>query len=174
MFAGARLYRDEVTGIDRDAKRVICRHRPPVAYDVASINIGSTPQLTQVPGAAAHAVPVKPIRQFNERWLALLERVRQHPGTTTIAVVGGGAGGVEMVLSMQYRLRNELKAMGRNPDELQFHLFTASADFLPTHPGVRRRFEQVLAERGVSRATTTPRCNRCPKVASWPATARPC
>jgi selenide,water dikinase len=150
-FAGARLLRDEVTGIDRDAKRVICRHRPPVAYDVASINIGSTPQLAQVPGASAYAVPVKPIRQFNERWLGLLARVRSHPGTTTIAVVGGGAGGVEMVLSMQYRLRNELKAMGRNPDELQFHLFTSSTQLLPTHPAwVRSKFVQVLAERGVS------------------------
>ncbi|MCK7502508.1 MAG: hypothetical protein MZW92_81295 [Comamonadaceae bacterium] len=28
-----------------------------------------------------HAVPVKPIRRFNERWLALLERVRAHAGT---------------------------------------------------------------------------------------------
>jgi hypothetical protein len=28
-------------------------------------------------------VPVKPIRRFNERWLALLERVRDHAGATT-------------------------------------------------------------------------------------------
>ena len=93
-FAGARLLRDEVIGIDRDARRVICRDRPPVAYDVASINIGSTPQLASVLGATEYAVPVKPIRQFNQRWLQLLERVRSHPGPTTIAVVGGGAGGV--------------------------------------------------------------------------------
>ncbi len=149
-FAGARLYRDEVIGIDRNAGKVLCRNRPAVAFDLASINIGSTPQMTQVPGAAAHAVPVKPITQFNQRWLALLERVRQHPGATTIAVVGGGAGGVELTLSMQHRLRHELQSQGRNPDELVFHLFTASADILPTHnPGVRRRFEQVLAARGV-------------------------
>ena len=149
-FAGARLYRDEVIGIDRAAGKVLCRNRPPVAFDFLSVNIGSTPQMRQVPGAAAHAVPVKPITQFNQRWLALLERVREHPGATTIAVVGGGAGGVELTLSMQHRLRNELRAQGRNPDELHFHLFTASADILPTHnPGVRARFERVLAGRGV-------------------------
>ncbi len=87
VFAGARFFRAEAVGIDRAARRVVCRGRPPVAYDLLSINIGSTPQMAQVPGADEFAVPVKPIRQFNERWLALLERVRRHPGRTTIAVV---------------------------------------------------------------------------------------
>ena len=51
---------------------------------------------------------------------------------------------------MQYRLRNELTALGRDPDELCLHLFTAGSDILPTHNrGVRRRFERVLGERGV-------------------------
>ncbi|MDO8309341.1 MAG: selenide, water dikinase SelD, partial [Actinomycetota bacterium] len=149
-FAGARYYHDEVIGIDRAAHQVICRQRPPVSYDALSINIGSTPQLGSVPGAAAHVVPVKPIRRFNERWLALFERVRSHAGTTTIAVVGAGAGGVELTLAMQYRLRNELILHGRNPDELRFHLFSAEAEILPTHnAAVRRAFESVLAERGV-------------------------
>ncbi len=149
--AGARYYRDEVTGIDRAARKVLCRTRPPVAYDALSINIGSTPQLARVEGAAEHAVPVKPIRRFNERWLALLARVRAHAGPTTIAVVGAGAGGVELTLAMQYRLRGELAALGRDPEELRFHLFSAEPNILPTHnAAVRRAFERVLAERGVA------------------------
>ena len=150
-FAGARYYRDEVVGLDRAERLVLCRNRPPVNYDALSINIGSTPQSGQVPGAAEHAVPVKPIRRFNERWLALAERVRRHPGAITIAVVGAGAAGVEMILAMQHRLRKELAALGRDPDELRFHLFSAEREILPTHnAAVRRAFEQVLAERGVS------------------------
>ncbi len=150
VFAGARLYRAEVTGIDRANQKVICKGRPPVPYDQLSINIGSTPQLGGVPGATEHAVAVKPIQRFNDRWLALLERVKAQPGKTTIAVVGAGAGGVELLLAMQFRLRNELKALGRSADEPVFHLFTSSADVLPTHnAGVRGRFEAVLNERGV-------------------------
>ncbi|MGB9356191.1 MAG: selenide, water dikinase SelD [Azonexus sp.] len=149
-FAGARYYRDEVVGIDREARKVLCRNRPPVAYDALSINIGSTPQLAGVAGASEHVVPVKPIRRFNERWLALLARVCNHSGATTIAIVGAGAGGVEMTLAMQYRLRNELLARGRNPDELRFHLFSAAPQILTTHNArVRQAFERVLAERGV-------------------------
>ena len=149
-FAGARYYRDEVVGIDRAARKVLCRNRPPVAYDALSINIGSTPQLAGVAGASEHVVPVKPIRRFNERWLSLLARVCNHPGATTIAIVGAGAGGVEMTLAMQYRLRNELLALGRNPDELRFHIFSAEPQILTTHNArVRQSFERVLAERGV-------------------------
>ncbi|MFM2400194.1 MAG: hypothetical protein RL341_2351, partial [Pseudomonadota bacterium] len=150
QFAGARVYRDEVMGIDRSGQKVLCKNRPPVPYDQLSINIGSTPQLQGVPGAAEHAVAVKPIRNFNDRWLALLERVKTHAGKTTIAVVGAGAGGVELLLAMQFRLRNELAKLGRNPDELQFHLLTSSDAILPTHnAGVRRRFDAVLSVRGV-------------------------
>ena len=149
-FAGARLYRDEVIGIDRESQKVICKNRPAVPYDQLSINIGSTPQLQGVPGAAEHAVAVKPIRNFNERWLQLLERVKTHQGKTTIAVVGAGAGGVELLLAMQFRLRNELIKLGRNPEELTFHLLTSSDTILPTHnAGVRSRFDAVLAQRGV-------------------------
>ena len=150
QFAGARVYRDEVIGIDRTSQKVLCKSRPPVPYDQLSINIGSTPQLASTPGAAEFAVAVKPIRNFNDRWLALLERVKTHAGKTTIAVVGAGAGGVELLLAMQFRLRNELSKQGRNPDELQFHLLSSSATILPTHNSrVQTQFAQALQTRGV-------------------------
>jgi len=149
-FAGARLYRDQVIGLDRTNRKVLCRNRPPVPYDVLSINIGSTPQLHDVPGALENAIAVKPITRFNDRWLALLNRVQLHAGKTTVAVVGAGAGGVELLLAMQYRLRQELRTQGRNPDDLTFHLFTNNANILPTHNArVQRTFDTVLTERGV-------------------------
>ena len=52
---------------------------------------------------------------------------------------------------MQYRLRNELSALGRNPEELRFHLLEASERILPTHnAAVRAAFERVLAARGIA------------------------
>ena len=151
VFAGARLYRDEVIGIDRAARKVLCRNRPPVPYDLLSINIGSTPQLAGVPGADAYATPVKPINRFNARWLALLARVQQHSqGQLRIAVVGAGAGGIELTLAMQHRLRGELRRLGRNPDLLEFHVLTAGPVILPTHNArVRHKFDQVLRQRAV-------------------------
>ena len=40
-FAGARLYQDEAVGLDVANRRVICRDRPPVPYDIVSLDIGS-------------------------------------------------------------------------------------------------------------------------------------
>ena len=149
-FAGARFYRDEAKGIDRDRKRVRCLNRPDVPYDILSINIGSSPQVSDVEGALEYAVPVKPITGFNQRWLALLSRIEIHEGPLTLAVVGAGAGGVELTLAMQFRLRNELRQRGKNPDQLHFHLFDSAADILPTHNSrVRDIFRKALSDRGV-------------------------
>ncbi|EMP55401.1 selenide water dikinase [Marinobacter santoriniensis NKSG1] len=149
-YAGARFYRDEAIGIDRDAQRIRCRNRPDVPYDILSINIGSSPRVSDVEGAEAHAVPVKPINGFNQRWLSLLNRIEGHEGPLTVATVGAGAGGVELTLAMQFRLRNELEKRGKDPDQLHFHLFDAAQEILPTHnERVRAIFQEKLAQRGV-------------------------
>lgn len=149
-FAGARFYRAEAIGIDRENKRVLCRGRPDVPYDLLSINIGSSPRVNDVEGASEHAVPVKPITGFNKRWLALLSRIENHEGPLTVGVVGAGAGGVELTLAMQFRLTRELKQRGKDPDQLHFHLFDAADQILPTHNAkVRAVFEKTLAERNV-------------------------
>ncbi|WP_347330534.1 selenide, water dikinase SelD [Marinimicrobium locisalis] len=150
-YAGARFFRDEAVGLNRDQQTVLCKNRPPVPYDRVSINIGSTPQMRSIGGEPEHAVPVKPIHQFNDRWQQLLDRITHHAGTTRVAVVGGGAGGVELTLAMHYRLRNELAAMGRDPEELVFDLFTRDEKILPTHSQrVRSHFHQALAYRDIN------------------------
>jgi selenide,water dikinase len=152
---GARFIQAEVMGLDREARTVHLCNRPDIAYDVVSINTGSTPQMLAA-GAPEHAVPVKPITGFNQRWLQLLDKVAQAQRPLSIAVVGGGAGGVELCLAMQYRLRAETQAAAHPDLAPQFHLFT-SGDLLPTHnPGVQRRFAQVLAGRGVRVHLHTP------------------
>jgi len=150
-FAGARFICDEALGLDRSARKVLCRSHAPLNYDFASINIGSAPRMDQAAGAREHAVPVKPIPGFDSRWQALIERARMQDGALRIAVVGAGAGGVEMTLAMQHRLRIERSAAGHDPDDLHFDLLTSDATILPTHNArVRRAFERVLARRRVA------------------------
>ncbi|WP_205700438.1 selenide, water dikinase SelD [Cobetia marina] len=152
QFAGARFYRDQVIDIDRGQRRVICAERPAVDYDLLSINIGSTPRLSHIDGigdpeaADAPVVAVKPISTFQQRWLSLLERARSAERPLDIVLVGGGAGGVELLLAIQQRLAAEL------PDTLapNLTLITRGQRLLPTHsPEVSAALATTLHERGI-------------------------
>ena len=149
-FAGARLYQDEAIGIDLDNRRVLCRNRPPVLYDLLSLDIGSTPNVGDVPGAAQHAIPVKPIDGFLRRFEALRARVLAARGCVSIGVVGAGAGGVELLLSVERRLEREVAAAGHDPAGLSFTLVGASDELLPAFPpAMGRRFREICERRGI-------------------------
>ena len=156
-FAGARLYLDEVTGLDLAGRRVICRNRPPVPYDLLSLNIGSTPNTAGVSGAAEHAIPVKPIDGFLARFEALLSRTLGRKGRTRVALVGAGAGGVELLLSVERRLRREVARAGFETAGLSFVLVTDVPDILPNFPtAFRARFQAILASRDIAVITGAP------------------
>lgn len=149
-FANARFYPGEVVGLDLDAREVTCADRPPVPYDVLSINVGSAPNTSDIPGAAQHTVPVKPISRFHRHWERMRDRTLESGGRAGIGVVGGGAGGVEIALAIQYRLRQALRRADRDPERPEFHLITAGDEILETHNrGVRRKFLRTLRERGI-------------------------
>jgi selenide,water dikinase len=150
QFASARLYHDEAVRIDPVNRQVICANRPPVSYDLLSINIGSRPETTTVQGASEFTTPVKPINRFVDRWHRLSERVLNQAGPHRIAVVGAGAAGVEILLAIQFRLQTLLSQHQRETEQLEFHLICKSARIMPSFPpGVGQRFERVLGERGV-------------------------
>ena len=149
MFAGARFYHDEAVGLDLANRRVLCRHRPPVSYDVVSIDIGVTP-IQLVEGAADHAVPVKPITTLVSRWERLRERVLQQEGGLRIGVVGAGAAGIELTLAIQHALQEPSSSARHRGVVPDFHLFSRTETVLPTHGRlVKAKFRRVLEERGV-------------------------
>ncbi|WP_158259352.1 selenide, water dikinase SelD [Hasllibacter halocynthiae] len=97
-FAGARLIRARAAGIDRQARRIAVEGRPPVAYDVASFDVGLTGAMPDLPGFADHGHPAKPLGPFADAWARFL------PGGGPAAVLGGGVGGVELALAMRHAL----------------------------------------------------------------------
>lgn len=148
-FANARFIHDSAVGIDTARRQVVFADRPPLHYDVLSINIGSSPTSIGVDGASEFSVGVKPISTFLERWEAMQARVIAHAGPISIAVVGAGAAGVEIVLAMQVRLAELRRAYGCDAP-VNFFLVSASSQILPAFPPrVRRRFEAILKARGI-------------------------
>jgi len=142
-FAGARLIRDEAIGLDPTERSVLCRRHPPIRYDILSIDIGSTPRSDNVPGAAEHTIAVKPIDHFAAEWEALLARAGKMP-RLRLAVVGGGAGGVELAL------RRSIDSPGCERVRWKSPSSPAKGCCRRTTAGVRRLFARILAERRIT------------------------
>jgi selenide,water dikinase len=158
QWAGVRFVEAEVTALDPAMRRLTLAGRPALHYDVASIDIGSQPELDTVPGARRYATPVKPVAGLWQRWQALYGRVagrvapdRVTPDRVTpdrvagedcrIAVVGGGAGSVELVLAMANRLQDT---------SVHFDLWCAAATILPGYNArARQSVMAALAQRGI-------------------------
>lgn len=116
-WAGVRFIEASVTGIDLQQNQLALTPaepdfrqeqlpRPPLGFDVVSINTGSTPELASVPGALEHVIPVKPVNRFNRHWQELLSRLTNQPDVDLdIGIVGAGVGGFELLMSIEYVIR---------------------------------------------------------------------
>lgn len=97
----------KVVGLDVDKQQVFCDNSQVISYDILSINIGSTPDRYTIAGADHCGTAVKPTRIFLAAWQELLQQwqdSQRRQDKTTITIVGGGAGGIELALNMHHRL----------------------------------------------------------------------
>lgn len=146
LCACARVHfiRSSVIAFDARRRRVGFADGTDADFDVVSFDIGSTPNVKTTPGAIEHAAPVKPVSAFLANWERFLATGPADFRAPVLAVVGAGAGGVELALAMEYRFR------ATGPGAAHVHLFTDTAHMLPAHQfGVRWRVERILQERKV-------------------------
>jgi selenide, water dikinase len=147
QFAGAQLLIDRAVGLDLTNQRLLCAQRPPIAFDALSIDIGSTPQIPDLPDGIGQSITAKPVPQFLQWWDRVCDRLTQPVGLRTqpftLAIIGGGAGGVELALTMHHRLQ-------QMSYPFTLHLLHRTAELLPRHNAwVRRYLQQLLLDRGV-------------------------
>lgn len=163
---GAQFFLDHVTGIEPERQHIICAEHPNLAFDWLSLDIGSTPAAVGVPGAADYAIPAKPVPEFLMAWESLVEALmaqstpqaafssgRRLPDVS-LGIVGGGAGGVELAISMRSRLQGLLSSTSSAPKTPPLppiiHLFQRGPELLPTHSRAnRRKFHQILSDQGI-------------------------
>jgi selenide, water dikinase len=107
--AGARVLLARATGIDPERKRIALEGRPPIAYDVASLDVGSSVRGLTLPGVCENALATRPIGSFLAALEQRLTAARAAAGQAAlrVAVVGGGAAGVELALALRARLLRE-------------------------------------------------------------------
>jgi selenide,water dikinase len=141
--AGARFIQAEVTGLDVENRQLLCRDRPAIPFDVLSIGIGSLPKAIEKESDAA-VVPIKPMQTFVERLDRRLKEIGRKK-TLEIAVVGAGAGGVEIAFCLPGYL-------GRTWPEVSYRLavIDGGKEILPgAARGAIRLAHRELERRGV-------------------------
>lgn len=140
---GAKLIRDEAIGFDAGNRRVRLKGGQEQSYDILSIDIGITPDLSGIAGADEHALVVKPIGRLLEQWDRLVERALEAKGPRSFAIVGGGAAGICLAFAVSAFFRTRIS------DPVHVSLIGESK--APgINPGMRRRIAQALKHRGIA------------------------
>ena len=143
LRAGARCVVSAAVGIEPREQRIRLDGRPALPYDTAAFDVGSTVAGLHLPGVREHALPTRPIGRFVERVDEVVARARA-AGRARVAIVGGGAGGVELAFAFRARLARE-----GVPNEVT--LLEAGPRVLSGYPdGAVRRIERHAAARGIA------------------------
>ena len=113
---GGRFIQGKVEGIDPRSRRLFLAGGDVLPYDVVSFNTGSGIPFSVPDNAQSIAFPVKPIQNLLAARNRIIEGLKEKEGlkkkTLDIAVVGGGAAGIEIAGNV-WRLVRERKGTAR-------------------------------------------------------------
>lgn len=137
--AGVRLLQGAATAIDLAQRRVSFADGRSLPYDVLSLDIGATVDRDAIPGAREHGLFVRPMEAFTALWGRMAELGRGR--SLCVVVVGGGAAGVELAMSIHH-------ALG---ERSHVSLVTGGGVPLASHPpSAQRRALRALKRRNVT------------------------
>jgi selenide,water dikinase len=139
--AHAAFIPDRVVRIDAARHVVEMAQRPPLFYDLLSLDIGSQPAGTASIATDAPVTMVKPI-ELAAAGIGVALATPPPPGGRQVVVVGAGPGGVEIAFALAARLRHEGKGGVTLCDALPHPVANR-------HPRTTRRVAAVLRRHGI-------------------------
>ncbi len=91
--------------LDPVRKEISIEGRPPIRFDLASLDVGSTVRGLDLPGVSKHTLATRPIGRFVQTIDDRLEAFGKLDHPPRILLVGGGAAGTELAFTVDARLR---------------------------------------------------------------------
>jgi pyridine nucleotide-disulfide oxidoreductase family protein len=138
--ANVQMIEASAVGLDTASNLVHTDVAGDIAYDVLSIDIGSVPNIASMRGDVETAITIRPIERFITKIEHIVTDVAQRHAQreqTSIVVIGGGAGGIEVTLALKNRFK----------EAALIHLISG-ANTLP--PQVNDKLMRALANAGVT------------------------
>lgn len=134
--AGTRLVLADVTGLDAGKRTLWLSSGDTIRFDLLSLATGGEIDTSHLAALGERLLPVRPVDGFMERW-SVVQEAHALASALHIAVVGGGAAGVELALAVR-------SSLSRLSGQARVSLVTPEKGFLFGHtPEVQRR---ALAE----------------------------
>lgn len=153
-YAGAEFIQSELTSINADDQTVAMDNGNRLTYDLLSVNTGGIASIPNHVNDNAAIIPVKPVEQLLAGVEGVEHAIQHSFSTVTITVVGGGAGGIELLLALHTRLTQSASHC-----HLQWQIITSANDILFDHNHfVRHKLRSLLASRNI-RLITNERVN---------------
>jgi len=143
-LAGARLVTADVVGLDPERHLLELSTGVRLGFDLLSLATGGESDISHLAALGDRLLPVRPVLPFMARWESFVAG-RDGRAATRVAVVGGGAAGVELALAASRSMR---RRFGGNAEVV---LVTPRDTLLAGHSeAVRRRARDVLRARGIA------------------------
>lgn len=151
-WADIEFINDRVIDIDLEGKTIILEKQKakPLSFDLISLDIGSASRgLYTTPGALKYSLPTRPISALVERFEKETGIISQSKDDTSInlVVVGGGAAGIELSMSVMGRWKSILG----EGSSIRVTLLDSGSQLLPDETFANREaVQRLLTERGIS------------------------
>ena len=142
--AGARFVTGSLAALDPHRRFATLANAATIEFDFASLDVGAVTAAGWA-GADERVILVRPLAALLAGWARLRDDAVRGM-IQRVAVVGGGAAGVELAFAMAHRWHTDLDA--RAPS---ITLVTDQSEVAAQHPpGTRRRLARLLATRAIA------------------------
>lgn len=142
--AGVEVIYARAVQLDCESQTVLLSDGRQLAYALISMDIGSESRIGELHALDTSLTSIRPIEGFLGFWQDFRQRCEASPQPRSMAVVGGGAAGVEMAFALQYALQ-------RISPHSRVSLFTSPSGLLPGHADkVRKLVKATMQQRGIA------------------------
>lgn len=142
--AGIHWIQDTICGLEAANAAVDGQNAGKIGYDVISIDTGAKVESSTLSHSGAPLLPIRPLEQFAVGWQSIKAALIAS-GAARLAIIGGGAAGIELALAVDYALRLQL------PDDKVSVILVSSGALLGGHaPSVVKQVEKLLKTRRIT------------------------
>ena len=140
--SGVRWLPQSVAALDANAGSITLDDGSNIGFEYLSVNTGPVQDRQQIeaaiPGAKEHGLFLRPVEAFGAMWSRVLALAQNR--NLRLAVIGGGAAGIELAMAIQHRL-----------PAASVTLITGAARLASNYPAtVQQRLTTALRQRNIT------------------------